>query len=123
MLFVVPPLLILAGWAKGTRPDERRMVAVAAALLTIGAVPAVIVTERGGGRIAQGCVYALALMAMTCLAMLLRTKPGPDDGGGEEPAPTLPDGPELVPFDWNDFERGFWADVERRRRRPRVPVA
>lgn len=46
---------------------------------------------------------------------------GGDDGddGGD-------DGPDVPPFDWDDFERSFWAHVRgrgRARRPPHVPTA
>jgi hypothetical protein len=48
------------------------------------------------------------------LAVWLR-RGGGDDGGGE--------GPDIPPFDFDDFERAFWAYVRRRGSRPRSPRA
>ena len=121
MLFVVPPLFILAGWARGTRPADRPIVTAIAAVCAVGFVPAILIGVESGDQLAQAAAYAFAVLATTCVAMRIHPRPGPDEGGEGEPGGPLPGGPDLVPFDWDDFERGFWADVERRR--PRVPVA
>ena len=123
MLFVVPPLFILAGWARGTRPADKPIVIGIAAVCAVGFVPAIVIGLESGDLFARAAAYAFAVMCTSCLAMMLRTRPGPDDGGDEEPDEPVPGGPDLVPFDWDDFERQFWADVERRHRRPRAPVA
>jgi hypothetical protein len=123
MLFVVPPLFILAGWARGTRPADRPIVTAIAVVCAVGFVPAILIGVESRDLLAQAAAYAFAVLSTTCLAMRLHTRPGPDDGGEEEPENPVPGGPDLVPFDWDDFERRFWADVERRRRRPRAPVA
>jgi hypothetical protein len=128
MVFAVPPIIILAAWWRGSRPSERRPLAAIAGLAALASVPAVIWSTSAPSDFSHGVTYALVWTAAALLAMLLRRRGaddgGDDDGGGGEPGPEgEPPGPD---FDWDEFERDFWREVERRRgpRRPRerVPV-
>jgi hypothetical protein len=123
MLFVVPAVFILGAWVRGTRPGEEPIVDGLALVCALGFVPALIIGVDSGDVLAKAAAYAFAVISTSCLAMSLRKRPG-RGGGGEDPEPgaPVPEGPDGMPFDWDDFERSFWQDVQRRER-PRVPVA
>jgi hypothetical protein len=123
MLFVVPPLFILAGWFRGTRPEEQGFVTLIALISAIALIPCLLLGIKNNDEYLKGAAYALAIISTTCLAMTIRTRGRPDRGDDEEPQEPVPGGPDLIPFDWDDFERRFWGDVERRGERPRTPVA
>lgn len=121
-MYVAPVLLIVAGRVRGCRPEERRLVTVIALAATAAFLPAVVVGVLTAALFVKGCAYALVVVAGIHWAMLMGRRPGredpPDDDdegpddGGEEPG---------SPFDWDDFERRFWDEVERRTR-DRIPV-
>lgn len=122
MLYAAPILLILAGRMRGCRPEERRLIGAIGIVCAVGCavtLGASLVTEE---RLVKGVAYSLLVLAATHLAMLLGPRDdhgdddpgGPDDGDEGDPEP--PDG-ERPPFDWDDFERRFWDEVERRRER------
>ena len=128
MVFVVPPILILAAWRRGCRPTERPAVATIAAITTVAFFPALLWASATTSRLANAVAYALISMATASLAMLIRRRPEDDDGEGGEDRDagdgdpgSEDDGPSAPSFDWDDFERRFWQDVERRERE-RVPI-
>jgi hypothetical protein len=115
VLFALPPILILAAWARGCRAEERAIVIAVAAVSMVGllaALPWALTTQL---LVARGIAYALVTIAMSALAMLLRVRPDDGGPGPSEAADRPPD------FDWDDFERGFRRELARRERR-RVPV-
>ena len=125
MLYVFPPLFILGGWAWGCRETDRPAVVVIAVGCTVAFVPALIWAMETASELAKGCAYALAVMATSSCAMLLHSRSDPGDGGEEAgddaPGPSSGDDPTPPPIDWDDFERRFWDEVQRRNR-DRVPV-
>lgn len=115
MLYAVPVVLIIAGRFRGCRQEERRLIATIATAATVAFVPTVVAGVLISDTFVKGCAYALAVVAGAHWAMLLGGRPGRDDppsgeDDGDDPAP---------PFDWDGFERDFWAEVKRR---PRVPA-
>jgi hypothetical protein len=122
MLFVVPAVFILVAWVRGTRPGEEWIVDGLALVCALAFVPALIIGVQSGDQLAKAAAYALAVISTSCLAMSLRRRPGRDGGDEPDPEAPQPEGPDGMPFDWDDFERRFWADVARRER-PRAPVA
>jgi hypothetical protein len=124
MLYAAPILLILAGRMRGCRPEERRLIAGIGIVCAVGcaiALGASLITDE---RLVKGVAYSFLVLAATHLAMLLgpRDDRGDDSGGpddGDEGDPEPPDR-ERPPFDWDDFERRFWDEVERRRERTPV---
>jgi hypothetical protein len=123
ILYLVPALLIVGGWWRGTRPEERRLALGTALITGLGAIAAVLIAEQTQGELAKGSAYALVVTSTASFAMLVRRKPGDDGWDGPDLALDLPpDGDDDPPeFDWDDFERDFWGEVERRSRE-RVPV-
>jgi hypothetical protein len=126
MVFAVPPVIILAAWWRGSRPSERRPLAVIAGLAALASVPALIWATSNPSEVSHGVTYALVWTAAALLAMLLRRRAadGGDEGGGGR-GDDRDDGPPGPDFDWDGFERDFWREVERRQRpreRPRVPA-
>jgi hypothetical protein len=118
ILFAVPAMMILAGWWRGTRPAERRLVmgtAAAAGLLTLLAL---LWAEGTEAQLAKGSAYALMVLTTSTFAMLIRRRPGDDGLDEDDPALDLPsDGDDdPPPVDWDGFERDFWREVERGRR-------
>jgi hypothetical protein len=126
MLFAVPPVLILAGWCRGSWEEERIAIWAVIGIATVALVPTLIWATMTDAEIVDGSAYALSSVATAAAAMLLRRRRRPDDGGSE--GSPEPDGgaPEPHPFDWDDFERRFWDEVDRRKRdrdpSPRTPV-
>jgi hypothetical protein len=116
VLFVVPPLLILGGWARGCRAEERPLVIGIAAVCGVGLIGALIWALTTHALLARGIAYSLDTLAMTALAMLLRVRR--EDGGSDSAGD-----PDSLPpeFDWDDFERGFRRELARRTR-PRIPA-
>lgn len=123
MLYAAPVLLIVAGRVRGCRPEERRLVAVIAAVATAAFLPAVVVGVLSAAPLVKGCAYALVVVAGMHWAMLMGPRPGREDppGGGDEDAPGGGGDEPGSPFDWDDFERRFWDEV-RRRERDRIPA-
>jgi hypothetical protein len=127
MVFVVPPILILAAWRRGCRPTERKVVAAIAGATAIAFVPALLWAIWTTAQIPNAVAYALVSMSTASLAMLIRRRPEDDDGGDEDDRDeddgdpgSEDDGPNSPTIDWSDFERRFWKEVERRERQ-RVP--
>ncbi len=126
MLYAVPVVLIVAGRIRGCRPEERRLIGTIACIATAAFLPTLIVSVLTADTLIKGCAYALAVVAAAHWAMLLGPRPGrddrrPDDDESTDPGPPEDDtdpGPE---FGWDDFERDFWNEVERRRR-SRIPA-
>ena len=110
-------MLIVIGWWRGTRPEERRLALGTGIVAGLAAIAAVLVAEDTQTELAKGCAYALMVTSTASLAMLVRRRPG-DDGFDARP-PALDPSPhgddDLPPFDWDDFERDFWREVGRRR--------
>jgi hypothetical protein len=124
MVFAVPPIIILAAWWRGSRPSERRPIAVIAALAALASVPGVIWSMSTTAEEVHGITYALVWTAAALGAMLLHRRGTPDDGDDDGGSGEGPDGgPPGPEFDWDEFERDFWREVERRRARPRAPVS
>jgi hypothetical protein len=111
LLFSLPPLMILAGWLRGCRPPERFIVAGIAAAAAAVLAGSVVLLETSETELAAGAVYASMCILTVALAMLIRTRRERGDGGSDDGGDPPPDPP---PFDWDDFERAFWADVRRR---------
>ena len=113
-----PPLFIVGGWAWGCRERDRWAVAGVACASAIAFVPALIWAMETAHELAKGSAYALAVMATSACAMLLHSRPDPDDGGeetGGEGAPPPSGGdPAPPPVDWDEFERRYWEEVRRR---------
>jgi hypothetical protein len=65
-------------------------------------------------------------MATTSCAMLLHDRSDPDDGGEETDGggsgPPPGDDPSPLPIDWDEFERRYWEEVSRRKRRQPISV-
>ena len=126
MLFAVPPVLILAGWCRGSWEEERTAILTVVGIATVALVPTLIWATMTDAKLVDGSAYALSSVATASAAMLLRRRRRPDDGGPDQ-SPE-PDGgaPDPHPFDWDDFERRFWDEVDRRSRdrdpSPRTPV-
>jgi hypothetical protein len=124
MLFAVPPVLILAAWCRGCWEEERIAVWSVIAIATVALVPMLVWATTTDAELVDGSAYALVTVATAATAMLLRRRRRRDDGGPEDGVE--PDGgaPEPHPVDWDDFERRFWDEVERRDRTrpPRKPV-
>jgi hypothetical protein len=120
MVFAVPPIIILAAWWRGSRPSERRPLAAIAGLAAVASAPAFLWSTTTSSEVIHGLTYALVWTAAALLAMLLhrRASDGGDDGGGPGEG-DRDDGPPGPDFDWDDFERDFWGEVERRAARPR----
>lgn len=110
LLFSLPLLTIAAGWARGCRPGERVLVVGVASAAGATLIASLVLLEVSGSALSAGAAYAATVIFTAALAMILRRRPerGEDGGGSAEP-----DSPP--PFDWDDFERRFWAEVERRR--------
>jgi len=110
LLLSLPPLVIAAGGLRGCRPAERP---IAMGIATgAGAVLAasLLLLDAEGSALLAGAAYGSMVIFTGALAMLIRRRPGPDGpGGGGGGSPQEP-----PPFDWDDFERRFWADVRRR---------
>ena len=125
MLYVFPPLFILAGWAWGCRDVDRAAITAVACACAAAFVPAFIWAIETASELAKGSAYALAVMATSSCAMLLHNRSDPGDGGEEtgdnRPRPPSGDDPSPLPIDWDDFERRFWEEV-RRRNRERLPA-
>ncbi|MEK6276843.1 MAG: hypothetical protein AABM29_02365 [Actinomycetota bacterium] len=123
ILFVVPALMIVGGWWRGTRPEERRLALGTALITGLGAIAAVLIADQTQAELAKGSAYALVVVATSSFAMLIRRRPGDDwlHGGDValDPPPDWDD--DRPPFDWDRFERDFWGEVERHRRK-RVPA-
>jgi hypothetical protein len=115
--------MIVGGWWRGTRPEERRLALGTALITGLGTIAAVLIADQTQAELAKGSAYALVVIATSSFAMLVRRRPGDDGMEGPDPALDLPpDGDDdPPPFDWDDFERDFWGEVERQRRE-RVPV-
>ena len=124
MLFAVPPVLILAGWCRGSWEEERVAIWTVIGVATVALVPTLIWATMTDAELVDGSAYALVSVATAAAAMLLRRRRRPDDGGPENGSE--PDGgaPEPHPVDWDDFERRFWDEVKRRERErpPKTPV-
>jgi len=118
MLYAAPIVLIVAGRIRGCRPEEQRLITAIACATTIAFIPAVVVGVLADLMLVKGCAYALMTLGAVHWAMLLGRRPG-DEGRGPDDADEGPVAPE--PFDWDDFERGFWDEV-RRRERERLPA-
>jgi len=125
VLYVFPPLFILGAWAWGCRETDRPAVVVIACACAVAFVPALYLAMETATELAKGSAYALAVMATSSCAMLLRIRSDPDDGGeqveGDPPKGPSGDDPSPFPVDWDDFERRYWDEVKRRQR-PRVPA-
>jgi hypothetical protein len=125
VLFVFPPLFILAGWAWGCRDTDRPAIVVMACICAAAFVPAFICAIETAAELAKGTAYALAVMTTSSCAMLLHSRPDPGDGGEEtgegEPGSPSGDDPSPLPIDWDEFERRYWEEV-RRHERERVPA-
>jgi hypothetical protein len=125
VLYVFPPLFIVAGWGWGCHDTDRPAIATIACICAAAFVPAFIWAIETAAELAQGSAYALAVMTTSSCAMLLHTRPDPDDGGEEagdgEPVSPSGDGPSPLPIDWDEFERRYWEEVWRRER-DRVPA-
>ncbi len=125
MLYVFPPLFILGAWAWGCREVDRPAIVAVACLCAVAFVPTLIWAMETATELAKGSAYALAVMATSSCAMLLRDRSDPDDGGepveGGPPDEPSGDDPSPFPIDWDDFERRYWGEV-RRRDRNRVPA-
>jgi hypothetical protein len=115
ILFSVPVAMIVGAWWRGTRPEERRAAVWIAIVLGITGLASFVWAEQTAGRVARGSAYALVAMFAASVALLIRSRPGDD---GPPPAETIEEEPP--PFDWDEFEREFWREVDRRER-PRVP--
>jgi hypothetical protein len=124
VLFVFPPLFILAAWFWGCRESDRPAIATIACVCAVAFIPALLWAMESATELAKGTAYALAVMATSSCAMLLHDRSDPDDGGEEtlddEPPPTGGD-PSPLPIDWEDFERRYWEEVKRHERE-RVPA-
>jgi hypothetical protein len=123
ILYVVPALMVVGGWWRGTRPEERRLALGTALITGLATIAAVLIADQTQAELAKGSAYALVVIATSSFAMLVRRRPGDDGLDGPDLALDLPpDGDDdPPPFDWDDFERDFWGEVERQRR-DRVPV-
>lgn len=120
MLFAVPPVLIIAAWLRGCRPEERVIVASISLATAALLVPALVWTAVDTSKVAGGIAYALVTVSTASTAMLLRRRPGRGGGGGGDDGGE-PRSPTPPPFDWDDFERAFREHVrarERNRARP-----
>jgi hypothetical protein len=111
LLYSLPPLMILAGAVRGCRPGERFIaVGVAAAAAAVLAL-SIALLEVSGDVVTAGSAYASMVILCGVLAMMIRGQGGGDGRGRGDEGGDEPPGPS---FDWDDFERRFWADVRRR---------
>lgn len=95
-----------------------------ASITGIGTIAALLWADLTQAEVAKGCAYSLVVICTSSLAMLIRSRGGDDGLGDGEPLTDPPpvDGDhDPPPFDWDDFERGFWDEVERRNRE-RIPA-
>jgi hypothetical protein len=120
VLYVFPPLFIAAGWAWGCRDTDRTAIAWVAFVCAAAFMPAMAWAMETASELAKGCAYALAVMATSSCAMLLHSRSDGGEGGegtgGGEPGPSSGDDPSPLPIDWDDFERRYWEEVQRRER-------
>ena len=125
MLYVFPPLFILGAWVWGCRESDRPLILFFACACSVAFVPTLYLALETATELAKGSAYALAVMATSSCAMLLRIHSDPDDGGErvdrEPPDDPSGDDPSPFPVDWGDFERRYWAEVKRRDRE-RIPA-
>jgi hypothetical protein len=125
VLYVFPPLFILGAWAWGCREADKERILMLACVCSVAFVPTLYWAMETAHELAKGSAYALAVMATSSCAMLLRIRSDPDDGGeqveGGPPKGPSGDDPSPFPVDWNDFERRYWDEVHRRGR-DRVPA-
>jgi hypothetical protein len=124
VLYVVPPVFILAAWAWGCRETDRPAIVTIACVCAVAFVPALIWAMETATELAKGTAYALAVMATSSCAMLLHDRSDPDDGGEEtldDPPPPSGGDPSPLPIDWEEFERSYWEEVKRHQR-DKVPA-
>ena len=121
-----PPLFILGAWVWGCREADWTAIVVIACVCGVAFVPAFIWAMETASDLSKGSAYALAVMATSSCAMLLRVRSDPDDGGEQvgsgPPKGPSGDDPSPFPVDWDDFERRYWDEVKRRERE-RLPAA
>ena len=109
LLLLLPPLVIAAGGLRGCRPAERPIAIAVAASAGVVLAASLVLLDAGGSALLAGAAYSSMVIFTGALAMLIRRRPGPGGPGGDGGSPGQP-----PPFDWDDFERRFWADVRRR---------
>ena len=111
LLYSLPLLTIAAAWIRGCRPGERVLVLAVATVAGATLIASLALLEASRSVLAAGAAYSAMVIFTATLAMVLRRRPEGRGGGGDQGS--RPEEPP--PFDWDDFERSFWAEVARRR--------